>query len=826
MDRHGLKVDLHVHSKFSKRPSQWILQKIDCPESFSEPSKIYDLARKRGMDLVTISDHNSLDGSLEIAHLEGTFLSEEVTTYFPEDRCKLHVLTLDITEEQHREISRVRENVYDLVGLLHEQGIVHVLAHPFYSMNDRLTPEHFERLLLLFQLFELNGARNDDQNQALKHILTNLGPEVVDHLADKHNLEPVGEKPWLKGLTAGSDDHSSLNIARSYTFVPGAETREDFFQGLRDRLSEPRGTPAGPKTMAHNLYGIAYQFYKSKFQLDRYLHKNLLLRFIDAVLTGTPVSEPGLFSRLQEFLWSRRTHIPFLHNQAPTMADLIQREGESIIASNPRLRQCIDDIEQSPWTVEKDWFDFVNDASERIIRHFADSVLESLSTAKLFNLFQTIGSAASVYSLTAPFFVGFRLFNQDWELVDECLKRYGHGWAALKAEKERVAVFSDTFSQDGDVARHSPGLFHSSQEGEPSLSVLTCGHPPAVSGDSFSFDPVGSFEFPDDPAIKLHYPPLLEMLKHCYKQGFSHIHASTPGPMGLAALLISRILDVPLTASYDAAFAHVAADLTGDFGMEELAWKYLSWFYAQMKTITVPSRAAMEELASRGISRERIHVQLVPVDTRMFNPHKRNGFWKTRYGLDDASLNLLHVGRLSLADNLDVLVDAFARVARARKDVHLIIVGEGPYLNTMRKKLKGLPCLFAGRLGREDLAMAYACSDLFITPSTTDVFGEQILEAQSSGLPAIVSDQGGARENLIARETGLVFPANDAKALFSAIMYSLDNPGLLTAMRRKARENSQRRSMLPDPALNTLSSLDFCRNEHKDRSRNQETVML
>ena len=77
MDRQGLSVDLHVHSKYSKRPAQWILQKIDCPESFSEPLKIYNLARQRGMDLVTISDHNSLGGSLEIAHLEGTFLDRK-----------------------------------------------------------------------------------------------------------------------------------------------------------------------------------------------------------------------------------------------------------------------------------------------------------------------------------------------------------------------------------------------------------------------------------------------------------------------------------------------------------------------------------------------------------------------------------------------------------------------------------------------------------------------------------------------------------------------------------------------------------------------------
>ena len=108
-----MKIDLHVHSKFSTRPSQWILQKLGAPESFSEPERIYEIARGRGMDLVTISDHNRIEGALSIAHLPGTFVSEEITAYFPEDRCKCHVLALNIDEAIHQDIQHVRENVYD-----------------------------------------------------------------------------------------------------------------------------------------------------------------------------------------------------------------------------------------------------------------------------------------------------------------------------------------------------------------------------------------------------------------------------------------------------------------------------------------------------------------------------------------------------------------------------------------------------------------------------------------------------------------------------------------------------------------------------------------
>ena len=115
-----MKIDLHVHSRYSTRPSQWVLQKLGCQECYTEPQTLYRLAKKRGMSLVTITDHNVIDGCLEIAGLPDTFISEEVTTYFPEDGCKAHVLVYDINETQHREIQQARENIFDLVDYLQE----------------------------------------------------------------------------------------------------------------------------------------------------------------------------------------------------------------------------------------------------------------------------------------------------------------------------------------------------------------------------------------------------------------------------------------------------------------------------------------------------------------------------------------------------------------------------------------------------------------------------------------------------------------------------------------------------------------------------------
>ena len=179
-----MKADLHVHSKYSTRPSYWILQKLGCSESYVEPETVYRIAKKKGMRFVTITDHNTIAGSLEIAHLPDTFISEEITTYFPDNGCKIHVLAYDITESQHEDISRARGSIYDLAAYLKQQAITHVVAHPLFAVNDRLTADQFEQLLLMFSNFELNGTRDGFQNTILLDILTHLTPEQIGLLAD------------------------------------------------------------------------------------------------------------------------------------------------------------------------------------------------------------------------------------------------------------------------------------------------------------------------------------------------------------------------------------------------------------------------------------------------------------------------------------------------------------------------------------------------------------------------------------------------------------------------------------------------------------------
>jgi glycosyltransferase involved in cell wall biosynthesis len=235
-----------------------------------------------------------------------------------------------------------------------------------------------------------------------------------------------------------------------------------------------------------------------------------------------------------------------------------------------------------------------------------------------------------------------------------------------------------------------------------------------------------------------------------------------------------------------------ASELTGDTGMEDMVWKFVIWFYNQVDVVFAPSHAVADELAERGVNKDKIKVYPRGIDTERFTPEKRNGFFK-RYGLD-RPVKLLYVGRVSKEKNLSMLSEAFRNLCAKRDDLHLVVVGEGPYLEEMRGELKGLPATFTGYLDGEELASAYASSDLFVFPSTTDTFGNVVLEAQASGLPVIVSDQGGPCENMIPDATGLVMTSCDAEGLMQAMETLATDQEMRGRMGHAAREAMEERS--------------------------------
>lgn len=781
-------VDIHVHSKYSKRPSQWILKKIGCPECFTEPLKIYQIAKTRGMSHVTISDHNTIDGALEIAHLPETFISEEITTYFPDAGCKVHVLALNITEAQHREIQKRRANIYDLAGYLCKQDILSIVAHALYAINDRLSMAHFEQMLLLFQHFELNGARNNRENQCLKEALQSLTPEKIETLANVHNMAPLYDTPWKKRLWGGSDDHSSLNITRTHTRINGVHTPEQLTQSASPD-TEVASIPATALTMGHNLYGIAYQFYRTKFNMQRYADKDVLMRFLDDNLRVDPNRSSGLLAKLY-LMWRHQKQKRIKTPVSESLMALLRHETRRLIQDDPNFFKVSDEpanfIDQ-----EKKWFAFVNRASNQVMLHFGNHLLDHLSGANVFNIFHTIGSAGGLYTMLAPYFVAYAQFAKDRVFSDRVAGRFGLSNRKHKGKKsaaDKLAHFTDTFYEVNGVALTLQQHVQLALKNNKQYTIVTChqdhhnGQQPGV----MNFRPIGTYELPEYPEQKIFYPPLLEMLHYCYEAGIDHIHTATPGPIGLAALAIAKFLKLPISGTYHTSIPQYAQILTGDSVIEDLAWKYVLWYYDQLDVIYAPSQSTCDELIEKGIHADKISVYPRGIDIERFTPQKRNGILSKWYGIEKGT-TFLYVGRVSKEKNLHLLAQAFRSLLQTHPDTNLVVVGDGPYLEEMRHIMQGLSCHFSGYLEGEELAQVYASADLFVFPSTTDTFGNVVLEAQASGLPVIVTDQGGPCENVIPDETGVVVHGGSARGLLSAMTSMANNARRITSMGSAAR---------------------------------------
>src|ERR1700724_404092 len=132
--------DMHVHSTASELSKLGIQRSLSLPECATPPQEVYELAKRRGMDFVTITDHDTIAGALEIDHLPDTFISEELTTWFEGEPQAVHVLCYGITPDDHEWLQAHNDDVDACANYLHTHGITSALSHPFYAVEAPLTP--------------------------------------------------------------------------------------------------------------------------------------------------------------------------------------------------------------------------------------------------------------------------------------------------------------------------------------------------------------------------------------------------------------------------------------------------------------------------------------------------------------------------------------------------------------------------------------------------------------------------------------------------------------------------------------------------------------
>jgi len=235
-----VRCDLHLHSRHSG-PADLGPLGLLTDESYSDPRALYGEARRRGMHLVTLTDHDAITGALEIASLPGTFVSEEVSCVLPGGR-QLHLGVFGITEAQHETITRRRADAESLFAFLAEERIPAAANHLFSALTGARATEDFHQALAGLRLVE---ARNGMMSEAVNARAARAGREAG------------------RGLVGGSDAHTLASVGRAFTVVPGARTREAFLDGLRRGLCLPAGRSGSYARLTADVARVAAGAYRS-----------------------------------------------------------------------------------------------------------------------------------------------------------------------------------------------------------------------------------------------------------------------------------------------------------------------------------------------------------------------------------------------------------------------------------------------------------------------------------------------------------------------------------------------------------------------------------
>lgn len=729
------RVDLHCHSTASQLSKLGVQRSLGLPECATPPQEVYELAKRRGMDFVTITDHDTIAGVLELADRPDCFVSEELTARFAGEPQAVHVLCYGITPGDHEWLQAHSGDVEACAAYLHEGEIACALAHPFFNVAAPLTRRHRRILAELFPIWEVrNGSRAAELNMpAVIYIETHGGTGI-----------------------AGSDDHAGVDIGRTFTEAPAAATPEEFLDHLRAGRAEARGEQGSAAKWTHAAMALATRALGAEGA---------------APGEGT-APDPSAVMKMAE-----RVIREGAAREGAVAADIGPDDARALLEAwlggvglEPRGARLIAHLQADGFS-HADLYRRARRIHDRRLRAAISGGTEALARGDY-------GSAANdLFEALLPAFP------------------YAPATAFLAAEKAKLRAGNEGTPRiaviaDGIGTMH--GVTHTIEQirerGVPGFEVEVVGTDPGVDR---RLPAATELEIPFYAGMRLGVPGLPDLVETLAEGRYDLIHVTAPGPAGVAATLLSRLTGAPLLASYHTELATYAGLRTGNDGVEAISRIALGAFYGAPSLVLSPSPAADRSLLALGTEEGRIGRWERGVDTDRFDPGRgdRDAF--------PGEVKVLYAGRLTREKGVDLLAESFERAHAADPRLHLLLAGGGPEEGELRARL-GERATFLGWLDGDELPRAYASADAFLFASSTDTYGQVILEAAASGLPVVAVAEGGPAALVENRHTGLLCRP-DPDHLAGALLQLASSPQLRqrlgTAAAAHARNRSWERSL-------------------------------
>ncbi len=592
MRNFSARADLHLHSKASNLPGGWFSKLIGCPESYAEPIEIYRRLKQRGMTFVTITDHNTIEGVLEIAHLPDVFISCEYTVEFPDEEAKVHVIAYGISEKQHEDLTKLRQNIYEFTAYLKHHRIAHTLAHPLYSVQGtKITKRLIEKLALLFDNWEvINGTRGN----GVRHIEESIARtysnwDTIRQLEEKYKIKALRSREFIS-FTAGSDDHGGMDVGRTWTQVEGAKSLEEFLEGLWEGRTQVDTERLGEERLINMITRVGYEHIKRRYHIP--LEVKLFLDYI------------------------------FMYSDNPLVAAGINYFLGVDVDRTQLVKKLMENLPFLAW--------------ERFLKRRSLRELAELALSLPFYAF--------------PVFVKYAQKREEKKI-----KTLAKDFGISTQRTTKVAYFTDTYKEVNGVARTAQIMRKIALEEDMPFYFVVSSQEEFKEENLISLKAHLELPVPFYEELRMGVPSLMEVIDFLEEGEFTGVHISTPGPLGIMAFIAGKILGLRTTIAFHTDIPTYARVYTGDTDLENILWKTFVILANNSDRCFVPSEHYRSILISKGANPSKLSIFRRGVDTELFSPYRRQeDFWSQKLGKKVKRV-ILYVGRVAKEKNLDAL---------------------------------------------------------------------------------------------------------------------------------------------------------------------------
>ncbi len=305
-----------------------------------------------------------------------------------------------------------------------------------------------------------------------------------------------------------------------------------------------------------------------------------------------------------------------------------------------------------------------------------------------------------------------------------------------------------------------------------------------ATGDRVKVFPVPGAPLPAYPDLRVGLPVVTRIRRQWRAERPDVVYIATEGPLGWAAARVARELGIPAVSGYHTRFDDFARHYHLGFVGHWIS-RYLRHFHNRTRTTLVPTDELRRKLIDSGY--RNVTVLRRTVDTRLFNPTRRDPELRKAWGIDDETPAVIWVGRIAPEKNLDLTIRAFRAFQAGCPGSRLIWVGDGPARAGLQRRYPD--CHFAGMRHGEDLARHYASADAFFFASLTETFGNVTLEALASGLAVVAHDYGAAHEYITSGTNGFLAPVGEDEQFIAWARYLGRHSDVRARLRANARKS-------------------------------------